>query len=404
MALPWKRRLRPARFRGKTFNVDESSRTGGRRGLTHEFPDRDIPFREDLGRKAKVYNIEGFIVGPNYISNKNKLIDALETKGPGELIHPYYGRVRVSVDSFTVQESTRDGGFVKFSMTFVESGEVKFPKAGSDSGFLIDSASSALDSSSQGAFSSVFSTLDQAAYAVDSVTEKVNDFADQLDDILSKLNGPAGAVADLALAIRNLKSVAADLVTRPVSLAQEMASAFSMLLDAGDPIDVLREVKKTYSFGSNDVAVPTTTASRVKQSNNLKALNNFVKTQSAVVSSKAASQATYTTTQDAETSRAIVTDHIDSLMDSLPSESPEDDENFSALQQLRAELVKGVPSKTDNLANVTEIELKSTDNILSLCHDLYGSLELEDDIVSRNNIKNPAFVTPSKKVEVLDRG
>lgn len=48
MALPWKRRLRPARFRGKTFNVDESSRTGGRRGLTHEFPDRDIPFREDL--------------------------------------------------------------------------------------------------------------------------------------------------------------------------------------------------------------------------------------------------------------------------------------------------------------------------------------------------------------------
>ncbi len=404
MARPWKRRLRPARFRKATFNVDESVYDAGRRGTTHEFPGRDVPYREDLGRKARVYKVEGFIVGPNYISGKNKLIAKLEEPGSGELIHPYFGRVKVSVENFSVSESTRDGGFVKFSMTFVESGEVRFPKSENDSGFNVENAGGLLDTSSQGAFGAVFSVLGQAEYAVDSVTDKVNSFADDLDDILAQLNGPAGAVADLALAIKNLKAVAGALVTTPATLASEISRAFSLLLEAGDPSDVLKHTRKMYTFGSTDAAIPTTTSSRTKQQTNLTALNNLVKNQATVATAKAAIQIDFLTTQDAEAARIIVTDQIDTLLDTLPSESTGDDENFSNLQQLRAELVSGLPSNANNLANVTTYTPISTENSLALAYDLYGSLELEDDLVSRNDISHPGFLSADKDLEVLDRG
>jgi len=99
-----------------------------------------------------------------------------------------------------------------------------------------------------------------------------------------------------------------------------------------------------------------------------------------------------------------VTDHIDTLMVTLPSESTNDDEVYSSLQQLRADLVRGVPSASQNLANVTEVSLKATNNTLAFTYDLYGSLELEDDIISRNDISNPAFVPAQINLKVLDRG
>ena len=44
--------LRPASFRGVAFEVESHSESGGRRVELHEYPLRDTPYAEDLGKKS----------------------------------------------------------------------------------------------------------------------------------------------------------------------------------------------------------------------------------------------------------------------------------------------------------------------------------------------------------------
>ncbi|TNY06237.1 DNA circularization protein, partial [Escherichia coli] len=45
--------LRPASFRGVGFFVASDQGEYGRRGPVHEYPNRDNPYFEDLGEKAR---------------------------------------------------------------------------------------------------------------------------------------------------------------------------------------------------------------------------------------------------------------------------------------------------------------------------------------------------------------
>ncbi|HCS4673821.1 TPA: DNA circularization N-terminal domain-containing protein, partial [Escherichia coli] len=48
--MTWKDRLQDASFRGVPFKVEEESAGAGRRVETHEYPNRDKPYTEDLGK------------------------------------------------------------------------------------------------------------------------------------------------------------------------------------------------------------------------------------------------------------------------------------------------------------------------------------------------------------------
>ena len=55
--------LRPASFRGVPFDAfEEHSEAGGRRLVRHEFPLRDTPYAEDMGRKAGQWQVEAFVL------------------------------------------------------------------------------------------------------------------------------------------------------------------------------------------------------------------------------------------------------------------------------------------------------------------------------------------------------
>jgi prophage DNA circulation protein len=119
---PWRDRLRPASFRGAGFNVETSGKSSGRRTVLHEYPKRDIPFAEDMGRRAKRFRINGFLIGRDYLTARDKLITALEAEGPGILIHPSLPQLEVMCEGYTVEETRERGGYCSFDMTFVEHG------------------------------------------------------------------------------------------------------------------------------------------------------------------------------------------------------------------------------------------------------------------------------------------
>src|SRR5690349_9842319 len=125
--MAWQDKLRKASFRGVPFQVDTSEGTFGRRGVVHEYPLRDTPFVEDLGRRARSLSVEGFVLGSDYMAARDALLAALERRGPGTLVHPYLGELVVSVQEVKLRESTAEGGLARFGITFLESGAERFP-------------------------------------------------------------------------------------------------------------------------------------------------------------------------------------------------------------------------------------------------------------------------------------
>ncbi len=396
----WKQKLRPASFRGVSFFVDSSKFSGGRRGVTHEFPGRDEPYREDLGRKARGYPVEAYLVGKDYMVARNELITALEKEGSGELIHPYYGKVIVSVDGdFDVSESSAEGGFVKFSLKFIESGKVNFPTASADTKFQLGAAASAVNAAAKSDFDKALSVAKQPGFIAEAATAKVQGFADQMSSYTSNVSGEAADIANLAFSIRNLKSSARDLLNSPSVLSEQMANSFSLLKAAANPSDVLASAKKMFGFGDSDSAIPATTNTRAVQQTNQTQMNSYTQVLAVSTASVAAADVTYTSTNEAIASRDDLTAQIDKLMESGVS-----DDTYSALQVLRTTVTRAVPQPGQDLATVTEFTPDATIPSIVLAYRLYGSQDLEQDIIDRNKIAHPGFIQGSVPLEVLDSG
>lgn len=145
----WRRKLRTASFKGAPFFVDQQGQSSGRRTVLHEYPKRDLPYAEDMGRAAYRYQMTGYLIQypmsdngkrPNgmwcdYSLNRDYLRRKLDSIGPGVLVDPYNpdlshlpdylnGVLTFMCERYTCQESRERGGYAAFEMTFVEAGAV----------------------------------------------------------------------------------------------------------------------------------------------------------------------------------------------------------------------------------------------------------------------------------------
>lgn len=132
--MSWRDSLRPPSFRGAEFKIETGARGGGRRQAVHEFPKRDEPYAEDMGRRARKFQVNAYFVqsprnGFDYTAERDALIAALEQEGPGLLIHPTMGEFDVSVDTYNVSERRTTGGYCEIDIQFVEAGSQTSPIA-----------------------------------------------------------------------------------------------------------------------------------------------------------------------------------------------------------------------------------------------------------------------------------
>ncbi|HEV2363938.1 MAG TPA: DNA circularization N-terminal domain-containing protein, partial [Caulobacteraceae bacterium] len=96
--------LRPASFRGVPFGVLRAESRYGRRLAVHEYPFRDTPWPEDLGKASRRFQLEGFLVsdsrvygGGDVIAQRDAMVAAAEKNGQGALVHPVKGEIQVAV-------------------------------------------------------------------------------------------------------------------------------------------------------------------------------------------------------------------------------------------------------------------------------------------------------------------
>lgn len=393
------RKLIAATFRGVPFFVDTSERGGGRRTVTHEYPLRDDPFIEDLGRRPRFFQVDGYVLGDGYVQQRDKLIAALEQALPGELAHPYYGYLYVISSQFRVRESTSDGGLARFSIDFEEtSAEAPAPVATVAAAAAVSASVDVAQAASSADFQVAYTVDGQPAYALESLAAVVASAGASLDAALAPV---VLATQDLAVLKRDLDELVLDadaLVRQPLLVTSRFAAALVALTQLPlTPRLGIRALLEAYGFAPSTARPATTTATRVLERLNYDALLRLVRVVMLSQAARLTSQAAFETYDDALATRDAIAAALDVEAETAG------DETFAALSQLRADLVRAVPGEASDLPRLVRHTPPATVPSLVLAHRLYGDLSREADLVVRNRVERPGFVAGGVALEVLAR-
>lgn len=394
--MTWKSQLRPASFRGIPFKISDSDFSTGRRVVDYEYPERDIGSTEDLGRRKREYTFSAFVIGSDYLAQKNALIAACEDeKGPGELIHPFFGSLNVVCKECKVRESmTTDGGMATFSLVFTEAGLVVDPSGSIDSRGSILGAADKVRKASESKFSKALKIAKQPGHVVSSAQNKINSISDKIQN--SPVRGAAQDIAAFSGKLTNLKSSSLALLQQPGNLASYMSDSIKGLQKvSGTKSDSHKSFMALTSFGADDNVAYSANDAGLAQKANDEAFNNFMKEQAIVGSVESVIDVSFDNLDDIESSKDSIIEVMDSLLET------DDDEFYIALTEMKTVFIENFPDPSVSLPQISQITLPTTLPSLIVAHQLYGDARREGEIVSRNKIANPAFIPGGVPLEVL---
>jgi len=410
--MPWKRNLFTPSFRGIPFRWTSIENSGGRKTVVHEFPLREEVQSEDLGRRPRQFTVACYVQGPDYMDQRDSLLDALEQGESGILVHPYRGNLNVNVMEFTQSESTDRGNIADFNITFVETGEAEFPAATEDQDSLTLDA--ALDYVSQA--QSVFLLAYNA-----SGFEYLRGGAEQ--DTLSGFNMIkeatkfTGQNPDFQEAIDLQIADLSDNVIQGDTLFDSVSGTLSQMsgLTGVDKLAPYRSIVALNDFGkpngSEDVSiyggalipVNVTTANRQRQADNQAAISLMFRELALTEACKNAVSIDYDSYEELANVREELADIFEELILEMGSLDDMDDK-IQSLETLRSQTFRSLNDKGANLARVVPYELGqgTAENALGLAYRLYNDVTREQEIIDRNKtITHPGYLPAGETLEVL---
>ena len=441
--MSWKDSLRKASFRGIAFFVDAHSADFGRRTVQHEYPLRDVPYSEDLGRKQQGFSVEAYVIGDDYFRKRDALISACEKGGRGKLIHPYFGKKFVVVTDCKVSENVREGRMARFSITFLEAGERKFPAAKKDFISKLKAAAENLNNKIQSFFEKVYAIAQMPQDVLDNVKSVVTTFSNTLQGIEGNITG---IFAEYIFTAKEISSTAASLIMTPVDLAKEIIDIVKKIPDIfTDSKSTLQAFDPLLNFGgenfggrsvagfseSNLMRPPTipntvlalgVTPTRTQEAINIHALANLIKQVAIAEAVKTALEINYSTYEDAIAQRDKLLEAIDDQINQAGLNAQietmlsgastdafynkvyqtlEDDDVYQALQDVRKSLIEAIPTPDTDLPSLVPYENQQTQPSLVLTYSLYEALSKEEDLIQRNHVAHPGFVPGGVILEVI---
>ncbi len=394
--MTWRDQLQPGKFRDAAFLTDTSDTGVGRRTVLHEYPLRDLPFAEDMGRKAREFTLECYVLGADYMAARDALMAAIEKPGTGTLVHPYLGSLQVAVTHCRVRESSAEGGMARFSITFSESGANTFPAARADSAAIVgQEADAALDAALED-FAASFSVKNLPGFVSDSASSLITQALDAIGGLRASFPALPGSVTGLLARLGNIKSSIGSLLSDPPELATQLAQIVSGLSGLFPALSSARAAQLGLSdWGGGAPPVPRTTANRIRQADNQSAIVRLVQRAALIEAVRANSRISYPSYNDAITARDDLAGRLDARADTAS------DTVYHALTALRVALVRDSNVRQADLPRITRVTPATTLPALVLAHQIYGDASRAEQLVARNKIRHPGFVPGGNVLEVL---
>lgn len=427
--------LRPASFRGVAFEVASHTESGGRRLARHDYPLRDTPYAEDMGRKAGEWQVEAFLVrtkSADYPAARDALRKALSQGGPGTLIHPYFGEMTVAVESYTLHESTREGGYCTFSVTFVEPGHIDRPDVRLDTAGIVRSR----------ALAAKLSIIDSFVARYAPLLEDMQDLAAFLPGLMAQggklLGAPLGLLSSVTGLAENVLSLPATLAGQLMGYLGTVRSMLpgSLSLDLG----VLGELlgKRTDmpssrwvqsrpglpflpgsgggssggsggssggdSGGGSPPELPDSSDAPALSTVILPSISNraytplidLVAAAAVIEAAEEAADTAYATADDALVARDNLLEAIDMVQAANATDAV-----YVALSDLRVAVQHDVATRSAALPRLATVRLPATMPALLASYRLYGNAHQADDIVARNRVRHPGRVPGGVALAIL---
>lgn len=408
--MSWRDEYQKGSFRGASFRTSDHERSGGRRVVTHEMPGRDEPVVEDLGRRMRQFSINCHAIGTDYRTQRDALIDALEAEGPGLLVHPWHGRMMVSVLEYTSTESTQDGGMVSFGITFGEAGQDAPAPVSVAEGASAETAADATIAAAPTAFTDDFSIADAASWVEESATDLIGAMADATQIAAGLRGGVGSTLRAFNIALNYLPGNVASLLRAPANLASAvigLVSSVSVLGSSTGRSARLAPLLMMLDWEPDLSEFPETTPMRVIEATNTTALLRLYRTATAAELVRAASTLEYASYEEARATQDAITQRLDAL--SFAAADRGDDTAADVYDTLRRALADDIAARGVTLARVYSLDLMATLPALVLAHRLYRTdrrtaTSLEDraaDITDRNSVQHPGFLPGGTTLQIV---
>lgn len=428
----------PASFRGVSFWVESSDLSVGRRTVTHQYPQRDEPFTEDLGRAAREYRFSAFVLGEDYIEQAKKLREALEKPGAATLVHPEFGEIQVVAQPGASMSFSQSMRRANFSLAFVEAGLNAFP---TPEGASQQASRAAADQVSEAAADSFEESLtlddiedfvqdalngdllDALDIISNSEIAKVLDFADRVSDLandaISLVRGGPKAFATKLMGALGLSRLATTVAGWQRVSKSLCALADDLRGDDDEPVystvkprsaEVIESNRKAvYSLCRQAVLVQAVGVSTLigTDVDSTVASSSILPNDGETVvdaESGATQVGTVTSSGSFSTSPTISYDEMlearERIVGRLEEEmlDVEDDAVFMALREAATAVSKDLSSRAEEQARLYDYDAGAVLPSCVTAMELYGDATRAQEIVVRNGVTNPLFCPNVLKV------
>lgn len=433
--MSWIDNLQDASLRGIPFKVDEDEATFGRRVQVHEYPNRDKPWAEDMGRATRRFSVQAYLVGDDYFEQRNRLIEAVEKPGSCTLVHPFYGEMTVIVtDEVRVSHTKDEGRMCRVSFSFIESGELSFPKAGIATGAKLTGAAALMDDFLSSAFEAFGldglpdftqnGVLDDATEMFDTVTDAMQyvdsgisaasrlmqgdlsvllmppssgmNFVNQLQTMWRAGTKLTGNVTDLITMVKGLSGISLDTGLAPRGVWKTDSTSTQARTEQRNYVAEAIRTSALSEAVNTVTNLPKSTSSTTKLADQQASATVIVSHPAVndVLEDDTAVGVTTSTATDTVPSWDDLTEVRDTLNTAIDQEMVRvtDDGLFLALRQVRTALNEDITARLEQTSRTVERIPPEVLPAVVLAADWYDDAGREYDITARNAIRHPGFV------------
>jgi len=414
----WLKTWRRASFRGAHFWVDRDQVQTGRRLVVHEFPHRNTPYIEDLGRSANRISVTAYIASDNLLREGDRLFKACSQGGAATLQLPEE-RLKAHCESCERAWDKDKQGFLAFSLQFWREGSGSGPFPAPYLQRLTFSAAAAVTTAVGQYLAATVSTVGRAGFVRDAAADDIRNIAAELSAVREALPLDTAKEPVIVRAVQDIyddaetlaaigsvgNAFAADsFVTQQrgdeatAELAERIAGVVGGMRESASANDVAVALAPLTEPASPDTVVARTLSRRIQVANSTAialALRLTALAQWAV----AVTDIEYRDRRTAIQARADLAERFDAALEAL--EGPTAYAAYVALSEVRDNAIQYFTRLLTDLAPVQIFETYASMPSLWWANRLYADASRAEELAARNRALHASFMP--LEIEALAR-
>ena len=368
-----------ASFRGLEFSARDFELTAGRRTVFTNLPGIDGCVSEDVGRAPRKYKIEAVFTGDTWFEDYQKMVRFVEESAQGDYRHPDGTVIFATVEG---QPNFRIEGLrcVSVNLTFVEELDIRVESTGVRLPFLDVTIEKVLGPLNEG-------------WKLES--DNIETVTGVCTGIQAALENGRKAASEALIGLATVQGQIASAISTPATLWDGLTDLYAQVTD----LDTLTQALARYHLA--ELPALSAWGSRIDPDDQTNARNTYelhiaLAATAITCAASVVDGMEFIALDDAQAACLRVSDLIEELSEYASTPT------MSALLDVQSALVDTVLSESLDLPRLKTFTPWCTMSAHEIAQYLYGDSSRAAEIVDRNRVPHPGFISPAQTLRVLE--